>query len=1220
MGSLRSRLAAPLLAAAVALPAVAAAPSQTAPSASTVTAPSIAAEATVAAAPRVTGYLPGEPVAVSGTFGTVDRDAAAIAPAPTSFSLVVETPAGDRRGPFGPFETAPDGTFAVTLPAAATEGLAAGTHAVRAVDVRTGSAAEEEVPVAPLQVTSTAAGVGLEASFVSSTGWVKPGDAYPFRVFVDNTSDTAATDVTVTVPVPPSTTFVEAVPLQDAGEATIDGDGTIRWTIPEVPAATESGPTRLTLVVQAAAASLADDPEVVWKDLSATATLTSGEDTLTSTTHGPKVIPPAGGFETARYGDKPFAIVQVDYADRKHKDEHTGQSLETVVNDPEFVGSTFNLYQEMSFGQLYPDGLIPAKDLATAGFDYEPGFDFTTRPVTSQNTCRGFTYADTPQAIGSPLYPERVVDGWYQLPGDTEYYGGDYPAFTLGIGSSIDSACGQIGKGVFDAATIADPEIDYNDFDSDKDGVVDFFMMVFVGCGGNGASQLAPAQQTPATRELCSLDDVPYDNIWPHSSSLEMQYKDDETGLRGYVSDDQLVSLTGAPQCWIDDRYLVSDDCASHGGDGDDDLPVHVRVGPYNVNPETSFEAASVISHEYGHHLGLPDFYTSGSDYYGSFNLMAADFSQHMTIFSKQELGWVVPEVLQPGTERTVEDWREIKTDTGEIHWQTPDGTPYTLSAANGDQNVRNGQAFTAKLPSRILIDPDKVAEQTSGGEHVWYSGRGNDFGCAPTGAHNLDIHLPELTDVPEGAQVELTFKSSWDIEWDWDYGFVLTSTDGANYTSVPSENGYTTSRDFNPNGQQCLDELDNGLTGQSGAYEKGEPFVTEARNPVHHDYSNGSPFIEDRYDISALAGQDDAIVRLSYFTDAAFDRPGWFVDDIEVTVDGKPVYTDDFEDGDGQGRLFPGGCDPDGFDVAVSCTDGWSRISAAAGSPADHGYYLELRDRALFDFEGHGQSDRGIPAWEPGLLIEYTDEAHGYGNNGVPAPPAQMYIDSQPEPGVDCDGRSPAPNCDDMSFTSAADDSFFKDVDFVNSFEDERTETGDWTFDYGCLEASVLEMSGQETVQLQPDLTADVSLKAGTGCVDFAYLAAGANAAPTAVATAKPTEARANQAVRFDGSRSTDDLAAAEDLHYAWDFADGETAEGQSTTHRFTEAGTYEVTLTVTDPDGLSATDTVTVTVSDAPAAADPGTLPTTGGGAAGAAALLLGAGVAVQRLRRRG
>ena len=75
-----------------------------------------------------------------------------------------------------------------------------------------------------------------------------------------------------------------------------------------------------------------------------------------------------------------------------------------------------------------------------------------------------------------------------------------------------------------------------------------------------------------------------------------------------------------------------------------------VRVGPYNVNPETAIEHASVISHEYGHSLGLPDYYSTGSrETYGSWTLMATDYSQNIDIIGKKELGWVVPQVLAAG-------------------------------------------------------------------------------------------------------------------------------------------------------------------------------------------------------------------------------------------------------------------------------------------------------------------------------------------------------------------------------------------------------------------------------------------------------------------------------------------------------------------------------------------------------------------------------------------
>ena len=52
---------------------------------------------------------------------------------------------------------------------------------------------------------------------------------------------------------------------------------------------------------------------------------------------------------------------------------------------------------------------------------------------------------------------------------------------------------------------------------------------------------------------------------------------------------------------------------------GPNNLRVFVRVGPYNVNPETAIDKASVISHEYGHSLGLPDFYSlGGRETYGA--------------------------------------------------------------------------------------------------------------------------------------------------------------------------------------------------------------------------------------------------------------------------------------------------------------------------------------------------------------------------------------------------------------------------------------------------------------------------------------------------------------------------------------------------------------------------------------------------------------------------
>ena len=67
------------------------------------------------------------------------------------------------------------------------------------------------------------------------------------------------------------------------------------------------------------------------------------------------------------------------------------------------------------------------------------------------------------------------------------------------------------------------------------------------------------------------------------------------------------------------------------------------------------------------------------------------------------------------------------------------------------------------------------------------------------------------------------------------------------------------------------------------------------------------------------------------------------------------------------------------------------------------------------------------------------------------------------------------------------------------------------------------------------------------------------------------------NTQVVFDASGSADNVGV---VNYSWDFGDGATGTGVSTTHTFTEGLIYDVTLTVTDAAGNSDLDIVTVTV----------------------------------------
>ncbi len=65
----------------------------------------------------------------------------------------------------------------------------------------------------------------------------------------------------------------------------------------------------------------------------------------------------------------------------------------------------------------------------------------------------------------------------------------------------------------------------------------------------------------------------------------------------------------------------------------------------------------------------------------------------------------------------------------------------------------------------------------------------------------------------------------------------------------------------------------------------------------------------------------------------------------------------------------------------------------------------------------------------------------------------------------------------------------------------------------------------------------------------------------------------------------STDDTAV---VSYDWDFGDGNTSTNQNPTHVYATAGTYNVTLTVADGEGLTDASNQDVTVSDQPTGGD--------------------------------
>src|SRR5680860_374221 len=161
-------------------------------------------------------FKAGQDIAVTGTAVELDNDSVT-GPTdkgvPAQFTLDLGLPDGTSLSSQS-VTAADDGTFAATLPGTVTSGIAAGEEsdyrtalslsALNATydDPDTDNWSASEAGTGAVTVVSAPTTLQLENSFVSSVGWVKPGDSYPSRIFVKNPTDQAFTNVSVSIPSP----------------------------------------------------------------------------------------------------------------------------------------------------------------------------------------------------------------------------------------------------------------------------------------------------------------------------------------------------------------------------------------------------------------------------------------------------------------------------------------------------------------------------------------------------------------------------------------------------------------------------------------------------------------------------------------------------------------------------------------------------------------------------------------------------------------------------------------------------------------------------------------------------------------------------------------------------------------------------------------------------------------------------------------------------------
>jgi len=142
---------------------------------------------------------------------------------------------------------------------------------------------------------------------------------------------------------------------------------------------------------------------------------------------------------------------------------------------------------------------------------------------------------------------------------------------------------------------------------------------------------------------------------------------------------------------------------------------------------------------------------------------------------------------------------------------------------------------------------------------------------------------------------------------------------------------------------------------------------------------------------------------------------------------------------------------------------------------------------------------------------------------------------------------------------------------------------TFEWDFDYDGSNFTV-DATDQNPSTTFPDVpaTRTIALRVtdsdgAVSAVDTAQVTIN-NVPPTARANASATAITLGETITFDASASSD--PGADTLTYQWDFGDTITGSGVNPTYTYSSAGQYDVTLTVTDEDGASDTDTIRITV----------------------------------------
>ena len=194
----------------------------------------------------------------------------------------------------------------------------------------------------------------------------------------------------------------------------------------------------------------------------------------------------------------------------------------------------------------------------------DPKATFEHQFNTMERSCFNY-FKDQSHAQFTPQFD---ILGPVDLPGDREWYGAnDRQGYDLRLGTMIVDACEAL-----------DADVDFSRYDNDGDGFADVVVVLYAGVG-----------------EQLAYSKVP-ESVWPCQWDLDECYEWGYSSRPAFPLDGVTI-----------DKFAVFNELSG------------------SSNASTSIDGVGTFCHEFGHCLGLPDFYptNSGNGYgMGSWDIM----------------------------------------------------------------------------------------------------------------------------------------------------------------------------------------------------------------------------------------------------------------------------------------------------------------------------------------------------------------------------------------------------------------------------------------------------------------------------------------------------------------------------------------------------------------------------------------------------------------------